>query len=1646
MNKYFKNRIFSFALIVALLLALLPTLPMTVAKADDVSVEGANIRFESSDQGFWSGGGVAHMDGDSPGPGGYKPNPELLEITDFDGNPVVLEIDEDKSAVTQGVIDFGFSSIEEFFDALGEIMGWNTIEDAIAFMGPFPTIAVFKGVDDGSGTLKPILEGSYLFKLYKETKGDEDDIICSGLLEIKSGTSNTFRFAPLVIEVLSPSGVPFDSSIEVYNNQKELMKPLAEYRADIGARIQKIQDYITIMNQQYEYNVMPEAPYHENYNIVSDVYNSTVGSASKINVAHTLNIDTVIKVTKGADTGVYFKSGKHYAPFRIMSGVKTSSDDSYDFWTFKLAKNTAYHVETSIPGVTVKEGWRFKLPNTFQGGDTLFTIDLTPLENYVPPSYDVVAITEYMEANLYTNLDDSGSINMSSGQTERLDMFRVWQPMAGSTENYFIEPDYNFEVVGDRNITLTKQGTAGRILQNITATGNGVSVIKITYDPINYVIGDGLTTSGRALSYRAIDPLNTGIAVINVDGGSDIDTGITSRNDFDTWYFDRAQTDHARYTFTPEADVKVRVHKPIHDGTGVDWGDGWSDYYRSNDDGSYTIALYEGRSIVEVTKGSSRRYHVLSARGLDVTVSGTKAVGNVVQISFEGLTIPIQKMGGIYNPGYGGTVYLWYTTPVGGEFTGKGAAYDFINDHTLTYSINEADMGVLTGGKIHCGAYGNRAGAHRYISLSGVSANMNADSYGGDSFFGALPDIYLLGEAPELPPLKFEGDDSDDPGDPEDTGDTTIIIAPLGGNTIASGSALVIRNAAGTRISPVSGKTNEYLLESGKTYNYYYTAPGYLVVTDSFSVAESTKRIDISAPTAHNQSAGKANVTVVGSQSVLRENQEISYTPDTGLNLYTQGYVDHNNGGYTVLHTLLDSFNTTNVKIPFTCYKGIPTVSGITLGGGAGWVCEVNGTVVPANELATTLVSNGDSIKYYYIAGASTTQNAWFENSSVTVKAGEGAALKLIGSAVKNDGTAAQGIADAEIFVNGQSTNVKSGSDGSITIPTSLIPTAGNYMIMARKTVGGNNILVFNQALIRVEKGSSGTTPVTTTVTFRLIGDDMNSPDSSVTNPAYVNWIPTRSYTFSKASVSVEELFKKALSDAKLGYIDASGGDYISGIQAPSVYGGKYLSEFDRGENSGWMYTVNGDHPNRGLMNWYVTDGDVIIWHYVYDYIKETGFEGQQGQYPNLWLQAPDDPLPKEPSKPSGTGDMGSGSASSESSVTETVTTTPTIGGEGVATAKPKTEDIAKALETVKKGLESENSGALGEITIAVDSKNADKLILTIPGSNVKEIAQGGNIQLTVESGLGTVTIDHNTLRGLTGGSGGDLTVTIERVDPDTLTDAQKAIVGDNPVFDLSVSVGGNIVHNFDGTVTVFLPFETDKADSMTVYYLAEDGKVTEMEDVKYDAKRKGFVFTTKHFSLFFIAEATSDTAELPFTDVNATDWFYNAVKYAFENALMNGISATEFAPDNQLTRAMLVTILHRYEGEPTITGGVEFTDVPTNEWYTDAIAWASANGIVNGYGDGIFGTNDNITREQLATMLYNYATFKKLDVSKTTDLASFTDRSEVSEWALEAMQWANAEGLVNGRTAETLVPEGTATRAEAATLLMRFIEEFVKK
>jgi exopolysaccharide biosynthesis protein/predicted phosphodiesterase len=215
--------------------------------------------------------------------------------------------------------------------------------------------------------------------------------------------------------------------------------------------------------------------------------------------------------------------------------------------------------------------------------------------------------------------------------------------------------------------------------------------------------------------------------------------------------------------------------------------------------------------------------------------------------------------------------------------------------------------------------------------------------------------------------------------------------------------------------------------------------------------------------------------------------------------------------------------------------------------------------------------------------------------------------------------------------------------------------------------------------------------------------------------------------------------------------------------------------------------------------------------------------------------------------------------------------------------------------------------------------------------------------------------------------------------------------------------------------------------------------------EVKVTAKGNGvYTFTMPQASITVTVTFTAQTASaMTFTDVDTGDWFYEAVKYAYGNSMMNGVGNNLFAPGSNLTRGMIAQVLYNLEGTPAAGSGA-FTDVAAGQWYAEAVNWAAANDIVGGYGNGKFGPQDDVTREQMAQILYNYAAFKGYDVSVKSDLSTFNDGAKTSGWALSAMQWAVGTGLLQGYN-ENLNPTGTATRAEVAQILMNFCKNIAK-
>lgn len=384
----------------------------------------------------------------------------------------------------------------------------------------------------------------------------------------------------------------------------------------------------------------------------------------------------------------------------------------------------------------------------------------------------------------------------------------------------------------------------------------------------------------------------------------------------------------------------------------------------------------------------------------------------------------------------------------------------------------------------------------------------------------------------------------------------------------------------------------------------------------------------------------------------------------------------------------------------------------------------------------------------------------------------------------------------------------------------------------------------------------------------------------------------------------------------------------------------------------------------------------------------------------------PDDPNP--PSPPSGGGGGGS--------------SVPTISGTAITVkGKEQTSSTVGQLTDNQASALTSNAAKSGkdiEVTVSA-SDDATDVELNVSTKALKNMAAKTDVALVVKTPFGDARLPNASLADLGAESAKGVNVTVEK--------AENGLK-------VTVTVGGKTVESLDGGVTAV----TDAGVNGSVaYQVTADGekliKLSYVEDGKLYANLPG--------SGEIVVKDNTKT----FRDT-ADSWAKDAIDFAASRELFNGVNALDFAPNQAMTRAMLVTVLYRLEGAKS--GAVsKFADVPADSWYTEAVAWANAEGIVSGKSETLFAPNDDITREQLATILYRYAT-KLCGMSELTEdnglLDDFSDMSAVSDFAVAGMEWCVAEGVIGGRGDNTLAPGGFASRAEVATMLMRFVKAII--
>ena len=504
-------------------------------------------------------------------------------------------------------------------------------------------------------------------------------------------------------------------------------------------------------------------------------------------------------------------------------------------------------------------------------------------------------------------------------------------------------------------------------------------------------------------------------------------------------------------------------------------------------------------------------------------------------------------------------------------------------------------------------------------------------------------------------------------------------------------------------------------------------------------------------------------------------------------------------------------------------------------------------------------------------------------------------------------------------------------------------------------------------------------------------------------------WLNNYRTTIPGDGATVYDAFIKACGDCNITHEGAANG-YVSSITKGNIT----LGEFDKGENSGWLYKVNGELPQVGLTDCSIKNGDNIVWYYTEDWLKD----------------------------PSASHYGGSSSVSNKVE-NNIVTTTTKVSGEK-ATVIAKESSIKNAISNAEK-----NNNA--SVVIApTDTKNATNITLEIPVNSIKEIADSKGLSLSVETTAGNVDISNETLNALAEqcGDSKSLSVAIEKKTADDIAENTEVISSDAlknaSIVEVTIKSQDTSIHTFDGnTLSVYVPVSEnihEKGKTYKTYIISSDGSIDTAygECVEKDGELSVKV-QTNHLSAFVV----TDEEKSAFTDI-ADHWAVDAIEYVYNNSIMEGVSKTTFAPDDTMTRAMLVTVLYRLENPAEKATSHSFTDVVDGEWYTDAVLWAAENGIVDGVTDTEFVPDAYITREQMAAVMYRYAQYKEQDTSvgENTNILSYDDAFEISEYAIPAIQWMAGAGLMNGKTQSTINPKDYSTRAQVATILMRYLEQ----
>jgi len=531
------------------------------------------------------------------------------------------------------------------------------------------------------------------------------------------------------------------------------------------------------------------------------------------------------------------------------------------------------------------------------------------------------------------------------------------------------------------------------------------------------------------------------------------------------------------------------------------------------------------------------------------------------------------------------------------------------------------------------------------------------------------------------------------------------------------------------------------------------------------------------------------------------------------------------------------------------------------------------------------------------------------------------------------------------------------------------------------------------------------------TVTFKLLGAVKHGGSGTIQTLRKGNlktWIPKITVEINKGS-KVYDVFTKVLDENGYNYIGDED-NYVSRIITPD---GLSLGEFDNGQPSGWMYTVNGKHPNVGLRAYSLSDGDDIIWHYTDDYTQEEGSEKWNNQIftPKI--------------------DRSGVTAEIESKKDK----------DGTAEAKLTSEEVKAFAQALRNIENKDEMSANMKIKLPEGSKG---LKVEISEEIMRALKNKDKLSLIISSDMWGMTLESKALKSIIEQYGTKkLEISFAEANVDNLTEDTKKLLGDRKIYNISVYSNGKYISSFgEGELNCHIPYDAGNENvyKLSVYRITDEGNTEKIEKSSYDGKSKLFSFTVNSLSHFAVGYDTS--IKISFGDVHEGHWAYEHIMKLAKRGILNGRTENIFAPEDGITRAEFVTILSKMSGDDLDMNSVSaFDDVKTDDWFASYAKWANEKGVAMGDGNK-FNPSAQISRQDMAVMLVRYIKYVGKELTREQSDFLFADDREISGYAREAAYYMTEGGIINGRGNNVFAPGATATRAEAAKMINSMLEK----